>query len=47
VRPTAVKVLDFGLAKAIEPGSGIRDQGFGNASNLADDHVTRCNGQWA
>ncbi|HEX6316654.1 MAG TPA: serine/threonine-protein kinase, partial [Gemmatimonadaceae bacterium] len=27
-----VKVLDFGLAKAMEPGSGIRDAGSANAS---------------
>jgi serine/threonine protein kinase/Tol biopolymer transport system component len=27
-----IKVLDFGLAKATEQGSGIRDQGSGNAS---------------
>jgi Tol biopolymer transport system component len=28
-----VKVLDFGLAKAIEQGSGVRDQGSGEAMN--------------
>ena len=29
----AVKILDFGLAKAIEQGSGIGDQGSGNLAN--------------
>ena len=36
VRPDGtVKVLDFGLAKAMDRGSGIRDQGSGGAANLA------------
>jgi len=34
VRPDGtVKVLDFGLAKAMDQGSGIRDQGSGGAAN--------------
>ena len=34
-----VKVLDFGLAKALEPGSGIGDSGSPNLRELADHHV--------
>ncbi len=33
-----VKVLDFGLAKALDQGSGSRDQGSG-AREFADDHL--------
>jgi serine/threonine protein kinase len=34
-----VKVLDFGLAKAIEPGTGSREPGAGSrSSQFADDH---------
>ena len=35
-----VKVLDFGLAKALDQGSGIGDRGSGGGGEFADHHYT-------
>ena len=42
VRPDGtVKVLDFGLAKAMDQGSGIGDQGSGGCGEFAHHHLAR------